>query len=45
MVSALLEKNNMEVHTAVNGREALKRMQERDYDLVLTDANMPKMAG
>ena len=33
MVSALLEKNGLEVHKAMNGREALKRMQERDYDL------------
>lgn len=34
-----------QVDTAVNGRVALPKLKEKDYDLVLTDLDMPEMSG
>jgi CheY-like chemotaxis protein len=34
-----------QVDTAVNGRQALKMVQKKPYDLVLTDLEMPEMDG
>ena len=34
-----------EVDTAEDGQEALNKMDERDYDIVLTDLSMPRMSG
>ena len=34
-----------EVDTATNGRDALDRCRERDYDLILLDENMPGING
>ncbi|UZR27628.1 hybrid sensor histidine kinase/response regulator [Methylococcus mesophilus] len=41
----LLEKMGMVVELAVNGREAVERVKERDYDAVLMDLQMPVMDG
>jgi two-component system NtrC family sensor kinase len=35
----------MHVDTADNGRAAMRRMKECDYDLVVTDFRMPQMSG
>jgi len=35
----------IEVDTAANGAEALKKLEERAYSIVITDLSMPKMTG
>jgi two-component system, NtrC family, sensor kinase len=35
----------MQVHTASNGRAAMHKMQDGDYDLIITDFKMPQMSG
>jgi two-component system, NtrC family, sensor kinase len=35
----------MQVHTAADGRAAMHKMQDRDYDLIITDFKMPQMSG
>src|SRR6266511_3110550 len=42
---AMLVKRGHEVHVSSNGREALQAVQERDYDAVLMDIQMPEMDG
>lgn len=46
---ALLEKvltvGNWIVETASGGKEALEKIEEGDYSLVITDINMPEMSG
>ena len=34
-----------DIHTAVNGRDALEKLKAHWIDLVLTDLNMPEMSG
>ena len=41
----LLQNLFAEVDTAEDGLEALNKMDERDYDIVLTDLSMPRMSG
>ena len=41
----LLQNLFAEVETAEDGQEALNKMDERDYDIVLTDLSMPRMSG
>jgi len=40
-----LEKNGCHVQCAANGKEGLKKFQERDFNLVITDMRMPEMSG
>ena len=40
-----LENAGYEVETACNGEMALELMRERDFDVLVTDVNMPKMDG
>jgi len=42
---AMLVKRGHEVHVSSNGREAVQAVQERDYDVVLMDIQMPEMDG
>ena len=42
---AILSQMGMQVDVAENGQEALKRLEERDYALVLMDVHMPVMNG
>ncbi len=44
-VSGLLQRAGMEVGMAENGAEALKKLKEQDFDLVLMDIMMPEMDG
>ena len=44
-LSILLEKEGYEVCTAAGGAEALRLMEERPFDVVMTDIQMPKMDG
>ena len=41
----MLEKRGHRVAVAVNGREALKALEEDSFDLVLMDVQMPEMDG
>jgi CheY-like chemotaxis protein len=41
----ILESVDLVVDTAVDGYEAVRRAQERPYDLILMDMQMPKMDG
>jgi signal transduction histidine kinase/CheY-like chemotaxis protein len=40
-----LEKWEVEMHVAVNGQEALNKLQQEHYDMVLMDLHMPIMDG
>jgi CheY-like chemotaxis protein len=44
-ISMLLSKNNFDVDTATNGLQALQMLEEKEYDLVVTDFEMPLMSG
>ena len=44
-LAKILERKGYAVDTAATGEEALQRMAERTYDLVITDLNMPVMDG
>ena len=41
----ILREEGYEVETALSGQEALQKLKERQYDLVLTDIRMPGMDG
>lgn len=43
--SELLRSEGIEVDEAVNGQEAVEQVQQRDYDAVLMDIQMPVMDG
>jgi signal transduction histidine kinase/CheY-like chemotaxis protein len=45
VASRLLEKRGHHVVIAVNGREAVKALEQGSYDLVLMDVQMPEMDG
>jgi signal transduction histidine kinase/CheY-like chemotaxis protein/integral membrane sensor domain MASE1 len=45
VASRLLEKRGHHVVVAVNGRDALKALEEESYDLVLMDVQMPEIDG
>jgi FixJ family two-component response regulator len=44
-LSVALEKLNLQVDTAVNGEEALKKLAEKSFGLMLLDLRMPGMDG
>jgi DNA-binding response OmpR family regulator len=41
----ILQEDNHEVDVAFNGEEALRKVQEKAYDLVFLDVLMPRMEG
>lgn len=45
IVVDMLEMLGIEADTATNGREALRAIQEKSYDLILMDIRMPVMDG
>jgi CheY-like chemotaxis protein len=45
LLTAMLDKLNYRAHAVVNGREAVKALQERAYGLVIIDIFMPEMDG
>jgi CheY-like chemotaxis protein len=42
---SILEKNNFLTDTSSNGEEALQKLRQNDYDLILLDLHMPQMDG
>jgi CheY-like chemotaxis protein len=44
-LTRLLRRDGHTVDTASNGRTALARLQERPYDLILSDLRMPELDG
>lgn len=45
LLRELLEMQDYVVHTALNGAQALARMQERPAQILLVDQNLPDMTG
>ena len=45
MVSFTLKNAGYNVTEAVDGQDALEKSGQKDYDLVLTDQNMPRLDG
>lgn len=45
IIDLMLEDSGLEVEMAKNGKEALMKVQEADYDIVLMDMQMPEMDG
>jgi CheY-like chemotaxis protein len=45
MIAEVLEAEGYEVDTAANGLLALEKIQEHDYDLILSDLRMPELDG
>jgi CheY-like chemotaxis protein len=41
----MLRKHGCEITVAADGREALRRLQEKSYELILMDCQMPEMDG
>ena len=45
LVAEVLEAEGYEVDTAANGFLALEKIEEHDYDLILSDLRMPELDG
>jgi CheY-like chemotaxis protein len=45
LLSELLESEGFEVRAAKDGQESLDEMQREDFDLVITDIQMPRLDG
>lgn len=45
VIESLLERANHEVHVASNGLEALVKIEEIEFDLIIMDCLMPKLDG
>lgn len=45
LLEVMLRRNNHTTIQALNGLEALSRLKEATFDLVITDINMPEMDG
>lgn len=45
IITKMLEKLQIRCDVAANGKEAIEAMQNRPYDLILMDCNMPEMDG
>ena len=45
LISDLLESQGFEVRAAKDGQESLDEMEREDFDLVITDIQMPRLDG
>lgn len=45
MLSKILKEWNVNVDMVDNGRKALEKLKQHDYDLILMDTHMPEMSG
>ncbi|HWY39082.1 MAG TPA: response regulator, partial [Bacteroidia bacterium] len=45
LLSTILEKNGIPHKTAVDGKDAILKIKTNNFDLILTDVNMPEISG
>ncbi len=45
IISSILKSGGFKVDTAINGIDGLEKIYTNDYDVVISDINMPKMDG
>lgn len=45
IIKKILEKNGWDVTEALNGMEVFEHLEEKSFDIILMDINMPKMDG
>ena len=45
LAKKILNKWNLEYHVTNNGKEAIEKLSENDYDIILMDMHMPEMDG
>lgn len=45
LIGVICKRNGIIIHTAENGKIALEMIKQNDFNLVLTDINMPVMSG
>ena len=45
LMCAILEPLNVEIDLASDGKEAFEFIMDNNYDIVITDNNMPKLSG
>ena len=45
VVQSLLEKTQLQIHTAISGKECLSRIAQEHYDIIFLDHMMPEMDG
>ena len=45
LIKIYLKKSNLDITTAKNGRHALSILKNKNFDIVLTDYQMPEMDG
>lgn len=45
VIKLTLDRKGFKVDTAVNGEEALEKLRDDDYDVLITDIEMPRMDG
>lgn len=45
MLKAAMQEMDFDVHTAQDGDKAMKSIEMTEYDIILTDINMPNMDG
>lgn len=45
LVSTILENAGFEVERAIDGQDALQVLNEKPFNLIITDLNMPRMDG
>lgn len=45
LISNYLRRENIEIDTAANGAEALEKLKDKEYDLLLSDIEMPVVDG
>ena len=45
VAKSMLDKTDIQVEVAENGKEAVEKAKERDFDIILMDLSMPEMGG
>ena len=45
MIKTFLQRNNFDVCLSISGKEARENLQQRDFDLLITDLKLPEDSG